>query len=203
MYNFAITFYCTIFSKSSLLFCVKEYQNTPDNVLDGTPCSYDHPSNICVQGQCINVGCDRILNSPLQEDQCGICAGDGTKCSVQTRTIKRRIGKDFTKMFVFPRGARHIEMEEKSLQNISLLMKERKSDLSFFNSSTLTSHWTTVSSGTKFQFQLSEKSLLITARGPLLAPVVVGMSSSSRNYGEVNVKYITENLEDTHSNRHR
>ena len=93
---------------------LKEYQNTPDNVIDGSPCSYDHPSNICVQGQCVKVGCDKILNSPLQEDQCGICAGDGSKCSVQTRKVKKRVGKDFTKFLVLPRGIRHIEIEEKS-----------------------------------------------------------------------------------------
>ena len=57
----------------------QEYYNTRDNVIDGTPCSYDQPANLCVQGQCINVGCDRIIDSPLREDQCGICAGDGSK----------------------------------------------------------------------------------------------------------------------------
>ena len=35
------------------------------------------------QGECVQVGCDRILGSPLQEDVCGICGGDGTKCAIQ------------------------------------------------------------------------------------------------------------------------
>ena len=60
----------------------QEYYNTRDNVIDGTPCSYDQPSNLCVQGQCIEVGCDRIRDSPLREDHCGICAGDGSKGEV-------------------------------------------------------------------------------------------------------------------------
>ena len=35
------------------------------------------------QGECVQVGCDRILGSPMQEDVCGICGGDGTKCAIQ------------------------------------------------------------------------------------------------------------------------
>ena len=188
-----------------LNFCIslKEYQNTPDNVIDGSPCSYDHPSNICVQGQCVKVGCDKILNSPLQEDQCGICAGDGSKCSVQTRKVKKRVGKDFTKFLVLPRGIRHIEIEEKSGQKISLLMKERRTGLNIFDSSTLSSHWTTISGGTKFQFHLTDNTLIITARGPLLTPIIVGMSSQTKVEGEISLKYVTEKLEDTHSKRHR
>ena len=27
----------------------QSYYTTPENVLDGTPCSYDQPSNLCVQ----------------------------------------------------------------------------------------------------------------------------------------------------------
>ena len=182
---------------------LKEYQNTPDNVIDGTPCSYDHPSNICVQGQCVKVGCDKILDSPLKEDQCGICAGDGSKCRVQTRKVTKRVGKDFTKFLVLPKGVRNIEIEEKSGKNVSLFLRERRTGLIIFDSSTISSHWTTISGGTKFQFHLTDKNLLITARGPLLAPVVLGMSSPTKIEGEINLKYVTEKLEDTHSKRHR
>ena len=182
---------------------LKETISTGDNVLDGTPCSYDHPSNICVQGQCINVGCDRILNSPLEEDRCGICAGDGSKCSVQERTVKKRIGHNFTKLFVIPRGARNIEIENGKVGNISLILRERKSGADIFDSSTLKGHWTTISEGTKFQFQQLGKNLIITARGPLLAPIFVGMTSPNRMDGTSSFKFITENLEDTHVSRHR
>ena len=37
----------------------EKYQ-TGENVIDGTKCSYDEPSNICVQGKCIQVGCDKV-----------------------------------------------------------------------------------------------------------------------------------------------
>ena len=38
----------------------REYYQTGENVIDGTPCSYDNPSNVCVQGKCIKLGCDKV-----------------------------------------------------------------------------------------------------------------------------------------------
>ena len=32
----------------------QSYYTTPENVLDGTPCSYDHPSDLCVQAPFLN-----------------------------------------------------------------------------------------------------------------------------------------------------
>ena len=39
-----------------------EHYQTGENVVDGTPCSYDDAApNICVQGKCIKMGCDKVL----------------------------------------------------------------------------------------------------------------------------------------------
>ena len=38
----------------------KEYYQTGENVIDGTPCSYDNPTDVCVQGKCIKLGCDKV-----------------------------------------------------------------------------------------------------------------------------------------------
>ena len=179
--------------------------NTADNVIDGTPCSYDHPSNICVQGECINVGCDKILNSPLTEDKCGICAGDGSKCSVQSKTLKKRLGRELTKFFVISKGVRNIEIEETLVNNTSLLfMRERRSGIDFFDSANFKgSHWNTVSEGAKFQFHQSNKSMRVTAKGPILGPIIIGLKSPEKVERELKLQYVTESLEDTHSNRHR
>ena len=175
-------------------------------MIDGTPCSYDQPGNLCVQGQCVQVGCDRILDSPLVEDQCGICAGDGSKCSVQARNVRRVAASNFTKVAVLPRGARHIQIEKKhqSQTKVSLVLRERKTGLELLDSGLVRgSHWSTVSEGTKFQYQESQTAELVTGRGPLLAPVLVGVRAAASQEAEVRVKFITENLEDTHSKRHR
>ena len=68
----------------------------------------------------MQVGCDRILDSPLEEDQCGICAGDGSKCATQINTVRRKVGRPFTKVFVLPTGARGIEIQKLSGTDIYL-----------------------------------------------------------------------------------
>ncbi len=51
---------------------------------------------ICLSLQ--KVGCDNVFGSGLQEDKCGICGGDGTKC----KTHK------FNFTFVEKKGAVHL-----------------------------------------------------------------------------------------------
>uniref|UniRef100_A0A8C4VIP2 ADAM metallopeptidase with thrombospondin type 1 motif 1 n=1 Tax=Gopherus evgoodei TaxID=1825980 RepID=A0A8C4VIP2_9SAUR len=46
-------------------------------VVDGTSCSPDSTS-VCVQGQCVKAGCDRMIGSSKKFDKCGICGGNGS-----------------------------------------------------------------------------------------------------------------------------
>eukprot|EP00061_Rhincodon_typus_P016732 g45097.t1 len=48
-------------------------------VADGTPCSPDSTS-VCVQGQCVKAGCDRVIGSNKKFDKCGVCRGKGLTC---------------------------------------------------------------------------------------------------------------------------
>ncbi|TRY92706.1 hypothetical protein DNTS_032936, partial [Danionella cerebrum] len=48
-------------------------------VLDGTRCKADS-LDMCISGVCQEVGCDRQLGSNAKEDNCGVCAGDGSTC---------------------------------------------------------------------------------------------------------------------------
>ncbi|CAB1339074.1 unnamed protein product [Coregonus sp. 'balchen'] len=48
-------------------------------VLDGTRCRAD-ALDMCISGICQEVGCDRQLGSGAREDNCGVCAGDGSTC---------------------------------------------------------------------------------------------------------------------------
>lgn len=53
---------------------------TDENLIDGTPCSYENSTNICIQGICHTFGCDGKLFSPLKVDSCGTCGGNNTEC---------------------------------------------------------------------------------------------------------------------------
>ena len=68
----------------------------------------------------MEVGCDKILGSPLEEDQCGICAGDGTKCITERETIQRKVNKMFTKVFLLPAGSRWLEVQKISGDKVHL-----------------------------------------------------------------------------------
>ncbi|KAK3562516.1 hypothetical protein QTP86_034766 [Hemibagrus guttatus] len=48
-------------------------------VLDGTRCKADS-LDMCINGICQEVGCDRQLGSNTKPDNCGLCGGDGSSC---------------------------------------------------------------------------------------------------------------------------
>lgn len=53
------------------------------NVEDGTNCDQLDDSVIadkCINGICVTVGCDAVLNSKAKFDRCGVCNGDGSSC---------------------------------------------------------------------------------------------------------------------------
>ncbi|KAK2542741.1 Adamts2 [Columba guinea] len=58
-------------------------------VHDGTRCSYKDAYSICVRGDCLKVGCDRVIGSTKQEDKCGVCGGDNSHCKVVKGTFSR------------------------------------------------------------------------------------------------------------------
>ncbi|EDO29377.1 predicted protein, partial [Nematostella vectensis] len=55
-------------------------------VADGTPC-YRAPErrDVCIEGKCRIVGCDYSLDSGMDVDRCGKCAGDGSECVKVTK----------------------------------------------------------------------------------------------------------------------
>lgn len=61
------------------LMCDTRHLSFLSQVVDGTPCSPDSTS-VCVQGQCVKAGCDRIIDSKKKFDKCGICGGNGSTC---------------------------------------------------------------------------------------------------------------------------
>lgn len=95
------------------------FKNFNDIVTDGTSCS-KYSNDVCVHGICKvsklkrsrviywenfialywkkispqKVGCDWILDSPTQEDSCGVCGGDDSSCDfyngqIQVTSIKK------------------------------------------------------------------------------------------------------------------
>ncbi|NWV35053.1 ATS2 metalloproteinase, partial [Grantiella picta] len=96
-------------------------------VHDGTRCSYKDAYSVCVRGDCLKVGCDRVIGSTKQEDKCGVCGGDNSHCKVVKRTFSRVPKKQgYIKMFEIPSGARHLLIQETDATAHNLAIKNRE-----------------------------------------------------------------------------
>uniref|UniRef100_A0A6J0TCL9 A disintegrin and metalloproteinase with thrombospondin motifs 1 n=1 Tax=Pogona vitticeps TaxID=103695 RepID=A0A6J0TCL9_9SAUR len=81
-------------------------------VVDGTLCSPESTS-VCVQGQCVKAGCDRIIGSSKKFDKCGVCGGNGSTCKKVSGTLSSsRPG--YHDVIMIPAGATNIEVKQRN-----------------------------------------------------------------------------------------
>ncbi|CAM2096982.1 unnamed protein product [Caretta caretta] len=81
-------------------------------VVDGTSCSPDSTS-VCVQGQCVKAGCDRMIGSSKKYDKCGICGGNGSTCKKVSGTlISAKPG--YHDVVTIPAGATNLEVKQRN-----------------------------------------------------------------------------------------
>ncbi|XP_059534365.1 ADAMTS-like protein 3 isoform X2 [Myotis daubentonii] len=96
-------------------------------VLDGTRCHSDS-LDMCISGTCQAVGCDWQLGSHAKEDNCGVCAGNGSTCRLVRGQAKSHVSPEKREETVIavPLGSRsvritakgpaHLFIESKTLQ---------------------------------------------------------------------------------------
>ncbi|XP_037073511.1 papilin-like [Pollicipes pollicipes] len=88
------------------------YYRQRRKVTDGTSCGEDG-LGICVDGQCRRVGCDRLLGSTRQEDECRVCGGDGSTCHTGQGVFDSNdLQQGYNDILLIPAGATHIFVEE-------------------------------------------------------------------------------------------
>ncbi|XP_071957134.1 A disintegrin and metalloproteinase with thrombospondin motifs 1-like [Antedon mediterranea] len=76
--------------------------------IDGSRCDFNDTYNaykMCISGRCENVGCDGKLHSTAEFDRCGICNGDGSKCTPTTGVQTVGVFGEFVKVASVPIGA--------------------------------------------------------------------------------------------------
>ncbi|XP_017773383.1 PREDICTED: A disintegrin and metalloproteinase with thrombospondin motifs 3-like [Nicrophorus vespilloides] len=171
---------------------------TGENLIDGTPCSYENKSNICIQGTCQPFGCDMKIFSTKMEDACGVCGGDNTECEPKRGVFKRKLKKDVNRVAVLPRLAREIKIEANFTTtshltpSVAFILKDRKR-----NTHTITipnrSSDNQIIEGTKFYYTKSAGFHLLWAKGPVLAEIVV-LVYASRNQVDMglNISLVSE-----------
>ncbi|XP_060709812.1 ADAMTS-like protein 5 isoform X1 [Hemiscyllium ocellatum] len=92
-------------------------------VLDGTKCGAGS-HGICINGQCLAVGCGAILGSELTEDVCGICGGKNSTCQrYQSVFITPHLppgSLQYNEVTMIPAGATHIKVTDNSSNYLAL-----------------------------------------------------------------------------------
>ncbi|KAM8974329.1 ADAMTS-like protein 5 [Pelodytes ibericus] len=108
------------------LSCLAKGQNFYYNfgrVLDGTSCRVDN-DGICINGQCLQVGCDLILGSEEKTDICGICGGKNVTCrhhhNIYTTKYPASGLFGYNEVTLIPAGAMHIKVTDKSNNYLAL-----------------------------------------------------------------------------------
>ncbi|XP_037533012.1 A disintegrin and metalloproteinase with thrombospondin motifs 16 isoform X2 [Nematolebias whitei] len=93
-------------------------------VKDGTLCSKD-TSNVCIDGLCEKVGCDRVLGSPTVPDACGVCKGDNSTCKIyKGQYIKQPFTNQYYMVVTIPAGARSIRVTELNTSSSYLALRD-------------------------------------------------------------------------------
>ncbi|OWF37495.1 A disintegrin and metalloproteinase with thrombospondin motifs 10-like [Mizuhopecten yessoensis] len=96
---------------------------------NGTPCKYDPPYGICMDGKCVAVGCDGVINSTVSEDACGVCGGNGSECKTVKGHFRRKLayaGRNdvYEQVLVLPKGSRGINVTESKRSAHFLALKD-------------------------------------------------------------------------------
>nr|XP_029134506.1 A disintegrin and metalloproteinase with thrombospondin motifs 3-like [Labrus bergylta] len=144
-------------------------------VHDGTQCSYKDAYSICVRGECVKVGCDRVIGSTKVEDKCGVCGGDNSHCRTVKGTFTRTPKKPgYLKMFHIPPGARHVIIQEHEASPQILAIKNQATGHYILNGKGEdVKSRSFIDLGVEWHYIIEEDVETLHTDGPLHDPVVV------------------------------
>ncbi|XP_014669308.1 PREDICTED: papilin-like isoform X4 [Priapulus caudatus] len=92
--------------------------------VDGTRCNAES-TDICVNGICRPVGCDKLLGSSAKEDKCRECGGDGSTCkTVEGLFDISNLQTGYNDMIIIPGGATNIHLRERKATNNFLAIRD-------------------------------------------------------------------------------
>ncbi|XP_052336431.1 A disintegrin and metalloproteinase with thrombospondin motifs 10-like [Oncorhynchus keta] len=108
------------------------YTERAPAVVDGTPCR-DDSLDVCVNGECKHVGCDRILSSDVREDRCRICGGDGSSCEAIEGLFNDSLPEGgYEEVVRIPKGSVFIHIQELNV-SLNFLVLKSKGEQFFIN----------------------------------------------------------------------
>ncbi|XP_061433351.1 A disintegrin and metalloproteinase with thrombospondin motifs 6-like [Lethenteron reissneri] len=161
------------------------YTERAPAVVDGTRCHGDPDSlDICVNGECRHVGCDRRLGSSAVEDKCRVCGGDGSTCE----TVHGAFNDSFPwnayhEVTRIPAGAVHILIREVAVSRNYIALK---SESEYFLNGAWTIDWPRrfQAGGTVFTYRReADEPESVEGLGPTTEPLIVMVLLQEQNKG--------------------
>uniref|UniRef100_A0A8D3B2Y6 ADAMTS-like 3 n=1 Tax=Scophthalmus maximus TaxID=52904 RepID=A0A8D3B2Y6_SCOMX len=138
-------------------------------VLDGTRCRAD-ALDMCINGVCQEVGCDRQLASGAREDNCGVCGGEGSTCRlVRGQTLPHLTPEQFLEV---PLGSRFLRLSAKGPDVLAIEavpLQGRKEETSLVTAGSY------VIGNTSLDFQRGTDRQTLRTHGPLNADFIIKM----------------------------
>ncbi|KAL2084878.1 hypothetical protein ACEWY4_020396 [Coilia grayii] len=170
------------------LYCLAEgydfFFALSSKVRDGTPCAPGSP-NVCIDGVCEGVGCDRVLGSWARPDVCGVCQGNSSTCKIYKGQYNKqhRTNQYFT-VVTLPAGARSIRVLEVNTSSSYLAI--RSTQKQYYLNGGWTIDWPGRHNiaGTVFDYRRPyNRPETLTASGPTNETLVVEILLQGRNPG--------------------
>ncbi|XP_076010207.1 A disintegrin and metalloproteinase with thrombospondin motifs 13 isoform X2 [Genypterus blacodes] len=87
--------------------------------VDGTRCEPDSPAPFgstaaCLRGKCQTFGCDGVLHSGKVRDVCGMCGGDGSTCSLTSKSYVGGQAREYITFLTLPVNATQVHIVNKA-----------------------------------------------------------------------------------------
>ncbi|XP_059156190.1 A disintegrin and metalloproteinase with thrombospondin motifs 6-like [Physella acuta] len=141
-----------------------------ETVADGTSCDHIDTMGVCVGGVCKNIGCDRVLGSTVNEDNCLVCGGQDKKCHTEEGST---LNVDFTngewkEVVTFPLEATRLAITILSTPPSALeLRSDDGQSIELTQLMSGSSKAAVEFAGTRFIYHTEEDESKFTARGPI------------------------------------
>ncbi|XP_076047940.1 thrombospondin type-1 domain-containing protein 4-like isoform X2 [Oratosquilla oratoria] len=165
------------------------YATLNQTVIDGTPCGGHGQEKLCVEGRCMEIGCDGVLGSGKAWDVCGVCGGDNSTCRVISGIYPRaRLPYGYNVIATLPPGATNISIEQVKPSTNYLALRRQNGDFFVNGNWAINESGDYSAAGTIFTYKKPDRYQgdKVMAAGPLTEPVDIMLFYQTTNPG---IKY--------------
>lgn len=156
---------------------------------NGTACHDSlSSSNVCIQGKCQKIGCDRIIGSNKSLDSCGVCGGNNDMCSATKGSITTLPKEDLQTLLECPVGATNIMLEDSS-PNFLVLDAMGAETPVFSSAEKKSTSMVFQFAGSKFTYRREDDKESISTLGPVKDRIIVKVKISNEPAVPINLHY--------------